>query len=71
MATGAVAATVARAQRGIREHFDNAGRGRYWIDREAERLEEQRRHSAPMLMLKVVLIVVALAIAAAAIPGAI
>jgi hypothetical protein len=107
MATGAaaaIAAAVARAQRDIREHFENAGafdpqsavsydppdhmherqfelmigrgvlrpegRGRYWIDRDAERLEEERRRSARTLMLKIVLVAVALAIAAAAILSA-
>jgi hypothetical protein len=43
------------------------GDGRYWIDREAERLEEERRRSAAILAFKLVLIGVALAIAAAAI----
>ena len=45
------------------------GRGRYWIDRDAERIEEERRRSAGFTVLKIVLIVAALAIAAAAITG--
>jgi hypothetical protein len=47
------------------------GNGRYWIDREAERLEEERRRSAAVLVFKIALSVVALAIAVAAIMGAI
>ena len=43
------------------------GSGRYWIDREAERIEQERRRSAGIAVLKIVLIVAALAIAAAAI----
>jgi hypothetical protein len=43
------------------------GDGRYWIDREAERLEDERRRSAAMMAFKLVLVGVALAIAVGAI----
>jgi hypothetical protein len=43
------------------------GDGRYWIDREAERLEDERRRSAAMLLFKLVLIAVALSLAGVAI----
>jgi len=100
-AAAAIAASVARARREIREHFEEAGAfdpasavgyeppdhiherqfellvgrgvlrpigdGRYWIDREAERLEDERRRSAAMMAFKLVAIGTALAIAAGAI----
>ena len=59
-----------------RRQFDNlVGRGivredserRYWLDRDAERLEEERRKEAAKLILKIVLIAVALSIAGVAI----
>jgi hypothetical protein len=40
--------------------------GRYWLDRDAFRLEEERRRAAAIMMLKIVLIGVALAILGAA-----
>jgi len=45
------------------------GDGRYWLDLQAERLEEERRRRAAVLMLKIVAVVAALAIAAVAIFG--
>ena len=46
------------------------GGGRYWIDREAEKLEEERRRAAAVLILKIVLIAVAIAVAVTAIVSA-
>jgi hypothetical protein len=62
-----------------RRQFDNligrgilreTGVGRYWIDREAQRLEEERRRAAALLVLKVILAAVALSVAGAAIVAA-
>lgn len=46
------------------------GRGRYWIDREAEQIEQQQRRSAAVLALKLILIGAALSVAAGAILSA-
>lgn len=43
------------------------GRGKYWIDREAEQMEQERRRSAAKLALKLILIGVAVAIGATAV----
>lgn len=43
------------------------GDGRYWIDREAERLEEERQRAAARLVLKIILIVCVVAIGVVAI----
>ena len=43
------------------------GDGRYWLDLQAERVEEQRRRSAAILILKIAAIAAALVIAAVAI----
>lgn len=48
----------------------DAGEGRYWLDREAERLDEERRRAAAILVLKIMLIGVALTVAAVAIVNA-
>ena len=48
----------------------DTGTGGYWIDREAVRLEEERRRAAGVMMLKVILIAFALSIAGAAIVAA-
>lgn len=45
----------------------DTGDGRYWIDREALRLEEERRKEAMYLVLKMILLVVVVAIAAVAV----
>lgn len=47
------------------------GDGRYWIDREAEEMEEQRQRTAAVAMFKVLLAAVAIAIAVAAIVSAV
>ena len=43
------------------------GDGRYWIDREAQRLEDERRRAAAFLMLKILLAAFAIGIAVAVI----
>ena len=43
------------------------GRGKYWIDREAEQIEQERRRSAAIFAFKLVLIGVAVAVAATAV----
>jgi hypothetical protein len=43
------------------------GDGRYWIDRDAMRLDEERRRAAAMLVLKIIVIGIVIAIAVAAI----
>ena len=48
----------------------DTGDGRYWLDRNAVRLEEERRRAAAILLLKIILIVFALTIAGAAIVAA-
>jgi hypothetical protein len=48
----------------------STGDGRYWIDREAEKIEEERRRAAAILVLKIILAAVALVIAGAAIMSA-
>jgi hypothetical protein len=45
--------------------------GRYWFDRDAERADEERRRAAALLVLKIVLIVFAIGIAAGAIISAV
>jgi hypothetical protein len=45
----------------------STGDGRYWIDREAQRLDDERRRAAAILILKIVLAVTAVLIAVAAI----
>lgn len=47
------------------------GRDKYWIDREAERIEQERRRSAAIFAVKLILIGVALAVAATAVVTAI
>jgi hypothetical protein len=44
--------------------------GRYWLDREAERAEEETRRARAVLMLKATLIVVAIVVAVAVIVSA-
>jgi hypothetical protein len=41
----------------------DTGDGRYWFDRDAERLEAERNRAAAILMLKIVLIGIALSVA--------
>jgi hypothetical protein len=41
----------------------DAGDGRYWLDREAERLEQERNRAAAILMFKIILIGIALSVA--------
>ena len=41
--------------------------GQYWFDREGERLDDERRRAAALLIMKIVLIGVALAVAGVAI----
>jgi len=41
----------------------DAGDGRYWFDRDAERLEQERKRAAAILMFKIILIGIALSIA--------
>jgi hypothetical protein len=48
----------------------DTGDGRYWIDREAEKLEEERRRSSALLVLKIVLVGFAVAVAIGAIANA-
>lgn len=45
----------------------STGDGRYWLDREAQRLDDERRRAAAILILKIVLAVTAVLIAAVAI----
>lgn len=45
----------------------DTGRGRYWIDRDADRREQERQRAAAILAFKIILIGFAIAIAAAAI----
>ena len=47
------------------------GNGRYWWDREAERLEEERRKAAAKLVFKIMLIVMVVAIGGVAIVTAV
>ena len=44
--------------------------GHYWLDRDVERADEERRRAAAMVMLKIILIAFAIGIAAAAIMSA-
>ena len=48
----------------------DSGAGRYWIVREAERLDEERRRAAAILVLKIALVAAAIAVAVAAIVSA-
>ena len=44
-----------------------AGEGLYWLDRDAERLDEERRRQGALLLFKIILIGTAIAIAVVAI----
>jgi hypothetical protein len=41
----------------------DTGDGLYWIDREAERIEQERRRAAALLVMKIILVGIALAVA--------
>jgi hypothetical protein len=41
----------------------DTGDGRYWLDRDAERLEAERQRAAAILLLKIVLVAIALSVA--------
>jgi hypothetical protein len=49
----------------------STGDGRYWLDRDAIRLEQERRRAAAILLLKIILAGLALTIAGAAIFSAV